>query len=112
MNPAAEDPGEGRRDFRKMLGKGLGKAGLSSAFGVQVFDDTNKKRRYLFVFTRGGSPPNRAAFGLLMGQTVADREWGKVTVWTILDGADLANESKAEGTKSSIYKKFGNARES
>ena len=47
-----------------------------------------------------------------MGHTVADREWGKVTVWTILDGADLANENKTEGTKSSIYKKFGNARES
>jgi predicted peroxiredoxin len=82
----------------------MGIAALSSALGAQAFANIDKKGRHALVITRGGSPPNRAAFGLLTGQTVADREWGKVYVWIILDGADLVNKNKTQGTKSSIYK--------
>ena len=90
----------------------MGIAALSSVLGAEAFANIDKKGRHALVITCGGSPPNRAAFGLLMGQTVADREWGKVTVWTILDSTDLVNKNKTEETKFSIYKKFGNARES
>ena len=66
----------------------------------------------MFVITRGGSDPNWAISGLLMAQTVAEKEWGKVYVWMTLDGADLVNKNQREGIKSPIDEKFGNALES
>jgi hypothetical protein len=102
------ETGEGanKRDFLKVLGAGLGVAGLSSMMGGQSFAEEDKKGKYVIVVTHGGDDPNRAIFGLLMAQTVADKGWGKVHVWMTLDGADLANKKKTERIESPIYKKF------
>ena len=107
----AGDEGANKRDFLKALGAGLGFAGLTSVMGGPSLADAQTKGKYVFVITHGGDDPNRAILGLLMAQTVADKEWGKVHVWTTLDGADLANKKKAERIDSPIYKKFGNALE-
>jgi hypothetical protein len=106
-----EGEGTNKRDFLKVLGAGLGIAGLSAMMGGQSFADVEKKGKYVIVITRGGNDPNRAIFGLLMAQTVADKAWGKVHVWMTLDGADLVNKKKTERIESPIYKKFGNALE-
>ena len=105
------EDGEGtnKRDFLKVLGAGFGIAGLSSMMGGQSFAQEDKKGKYVIVITHGGNDPNRAIFGLLMAQTVADKGWGKVHVWMTLDGADLVNKKKTERIDSPIYKKFGNA---
>ena len=102
------EDGEGanKRDFLKVLGAGLGVAGLSSMMGGQSFAEEDKKGKYVIVVTHGGDDPNRAVFGLLMAQTVADKGWGKVHVWMTLDGADLADKKKTERIESPIYKKF------
>jgi len=79
--------------------------------GAQAFADIDKKGKYVFVITPGGNDPNRAIFGLLMAQAIAEKGGGKVYIWMTLDGADLVNKNKTEGIKSPIYKKFGNALE-
>jgi predicted peroxiredoxin len=103
--------GASKRDLLKVLGAGLGIAGLTSMMGGQSFADVEKKGKYVIVITHGGDDPNRAIFGLLMAQVVADKGWGKVHVWMTLDGADLVNTKKTERIESPIYKKFGNALE-
>jgi len=60
-----------------VLGAGLGIAGLRSVMGTQAFADIDKKGKYVFVITPGGNDPNRAIFGLLMAQTVAEKGWGE-----------------------------------
>ncbi len=106
-----KNEGTNKRDFLKVLGAGLGMAGISSLMGAQAFADIEKKGKYVFVITHGGNNPNRAIFGLLMAQIVAEKEWGKVFVWMTLEGADLVNKKKTERIDSPIYKKFGNALE-
>jgi hypothetical protein len=66
------EDGEGanKRDFLKVLGAGLGIAGLSSMMGGQSFAQEDKKGKYVIVITHGGNYPNRAIFGLLMAQYV------------------------------------------
>jgi uncharacterized protein (DUF1501 family) len=66
------EDGEGanKRDFLKVLGAGLGIAGLSSMMGGQSFAQEDKKGKYVIVITHGGNDPNRAIFGLLMAQYV------------------------------------------
>jgi predicted peroxiredoxin len=105
--------GEGtdKREFLKVLGTGLGIAGLSSMMGVPSLAQAEKKEKYVIVITHGGNDPNRAIFGLLMAQTVVDKGWGKVHVWITLEGADLCNKKKTERIESPIDKKFGNALE-
>jgi predicted peroxiredoxin len=105
------EEGTNKRDFLKVLGAGLGIAGVSSMMGAQAFAQVEKKGKYVFVITHGGDDPNRAIFGLLMAQTVADKDWGKVYVWMTLGGADLVNKKKTDRIDSPIYKKFGNAAE-
>ncbi len=105
------EEGTNKRDFLKVLGAGLGVAGISSMMGAQAFAQVEKKGKYVFVITHGGNDPNRAIFGLLMAQTVADKDWGKVYVWMTLNGADLVNKKKTDRIDSPIYKKFGNAAE-
>ncbi len=70
------EDGEGanKRDFLKALGAGLGIAGLGSMMGVQSFAEAEKKGKYVIVITHGGDDPNRAIFGLLMAQVVADKD--------------------------------------
>ena len=79
--------------------------------GAQAFADIDKKGKYVFVITPGGNDPNRAIFGLLMAQAIAEKGGGKVYIWMTLDGADLVNKNKTERIKSPIYKKFENALE-
>ena len=106
----AEVQGElDKRDFLKALGTGLGIVGLGSLMAGQSFAEVEKKGKYVFAITHGGDDPNRAIFGLLMAQTVAEKGWGRVYVWMTLDGADLVNKKKTERIESPIYKKFGNA---
>ena len=100
-----------KRDFLKALGAGIGIAGITSMMGGQAFADVEKKGKYVIVITNGGNNPNRAIFGLLMAEVVADKGWGKVYVWMTLGGADLVNKKKTERIDSPIYKKFGNAAE-
>jgi len=108
----AEVQGElDKRDFLKALGTGLGIVGLGSLMAGQSFAEVEKKGKYVFAITHGGDDPNRAIFGLLMAQTVAEKGWGRVYVWMTLDGADLCNKKKTERIDSPIYKKFGNALE-
>jgi predicted peroxiredoxin len=110
--PLESEEGTGKRDFLKVMGAGLGIAGVGSMMGAQAFAaDIEKKGKYVIVISHGGNDPNRAIFGLLMAQTVAEKEWGKVNVWMTLDGADLANKKKTARIESPIYKKFGNADE-
>ncbi len=103
-----ESEGTNKRDFLKVLGAGIGVAGLGSMTGGQSLAE-EKKGKYIIVITYGGNDPNRAILGLLLAQTVTDKGWGKVHVWVTLDGADLVNKKKAEKIESPIYKKFGNA---
>jgi predicted peroxiredoxin len=106
------EEGTSKRDFLKVMGAGLGIAGVGSMMGAQALAaDIEKKGKYVIVITHGGNDPNRAIFGLLMAQTVADKNWGKVYVWMTFDGADLVNKKKTERIASPIYKKFGNAAE-
>ena len=104
-----EGEGTNKRDFLKVLGAGLGLAGITSALGGRAFARGDKKGKYIIVITHGGNDPNRAIFGLLMAETAADKGWGQVHVWMTLDGADLANKKKTDRIDSPIYKKFGNA---
>lgn len=107
---AEDGEGTNKRDFLKILGAGLGIAGLGSMIGGQSFAE-EKKEKYVVVITSGGNNPNRAILGLLLAQTVADKGWGKVYVWMTLEGADLVHKKRTEKIDSPIYKKFGNALE-
>ena len=73
------EDGEGasKRDFLKVLGAGIGIAGLGSMMGGQSFAQDDKKGKYVIVITHGGNDPNRAILGLLLAQTVADKGWGE-----------------------------------
>lgn len=100
-----------RSDFLKVLGAGLGAAGVGSLLGGQAFADVEKKGKYVIVITHGGDDPNRAIFALLMAQVVAKKGWGQLHVWMTLAGADLAHVDKTARVESPIFKKFGNALE-
>lgn len=100
-----------RKDFLKGIGTGLGAAGLVSMMGGTAFGADEKSDNYIVVITHGGSDPNRAILGLLSAVTALDKGFGKVHVWMTLDGADLANKSKASRIESPIFKKFGSAEE-
>ena len=89
-----ESEGTNKRDFLKVLGAGIGVAGLGSMMGGQSLAE--EKGKYVIVITHGGNDPNRAILGLLLAQTVADKGWGKAHVWVTLDGADLVNKKKAD----------------
>ena len=78
--------------------------------GAAQADDA-KGTRYIVVITHGGNDPNRAILGLLCALTALDKGFGSVHVWMTLDGADLANKTKAGRVESPIFKKFGNAEE-
>jgi len=106
-----ESEGASKRDFLKVLGAGLGIAGLGSMMGGQSLAQEDKKGNYVIVITHGGNDPNRAILGLLLAQTVADNGWGKVHVWMTPEGADLVHAKRAERIESPIYKKFGNTLE-
>jgi len=41
----------------------------------------------------------------------ADKRWGSVHAWMTLEGADLADKSKADRIESPVFKKCGNALE-
>jgi predicted peroxiredoxin len=107
------EEGMDRAEFLKTVGlAGLGMAGLSAlAGGTPALADAEKKGKYVFVISHGGNDPNRAVFGLLMAATVAEKGWGSVHVWTVLEGAELAHKEKLPKIESPIYKKFGTARE-
>lgn len=111
-SPLADDCAVSRGDFLKTLGMGIGAAGLAGLMGGQAMAvEGEKKGKYVVVATSGGNDPNRAILALLMAVTAQDKGWGEVHVWMTLDGADLANKSKAERIDSPIFKKFGNAAE-
>jgi hypothetical protein len=97
-----EGEGANKRNFLKVLGAGLGIAGLGSMMGGQSFAEEEKKGKYVIVITHGGDNPNRAMFGHLMAQTVAEKDRER------FDGADPANKKKTERIESPIYKKFWN----
>jgi predicted peroxiredoxin len=103
--------GMSRQDFLKGMGLGLGAAGMVSLAGTPSFAADEKKDRYIVAITHGGSDPNRAILGLLCAFTAIDKGFGAVHVWLTLDGADLANKTKAFRIESPIFKKFGNAQE-
>jgi len=100
-----------RQDFLKGIGLGLGAAGMVSLAGGQAFAAEEKTDRYLVAITHGGNDPNRAILALLCAFTAIDKGFGAVHVWMTLDGADLANKTKAARIESPIFKKFGNAEE-
>ena len=52
-----------KRDFLKVIGAGLGVAGLSSIMGAQTFADVDKNGKYVILITHGGNDPNRVKFG-------------------------------------------------
>ena len=112
MNDASgNDAGMSRGDFLKGIGLGLGAAGMASLAGGQALAAEEKTDRYVVAITNGGSDPNRAILGLLCAFTALDKGYGAVHVWMTLDGADLANKTKASRIESPIFKKFGNAEE-
>ena len=100
-----------RNEFLKMVGMGLGAAGLASMMGGVAMAEEGKGSRYIVVVTHGGDDPNRAILGLLCALTALDKGFGSVHVWMTLDGADLANKTKAGRIESPIFKKFGTAEE-
>lgn len=104
------DKGISRQDFLKGIGLGLGAAGIASMTGGQALA-AEQTERYVVAITHGGNDPNRAILGLLCALTALDKGFGSVHVWMTLDGADLANKTKAARIESPIFKKFGNAEE-
>jgi predicted peroxiredoxin len=105
------EEGINRQDFLKKVGMGLGAAGLASMMGGVALAEEGKGNRYIVVVTHGGNDPNRAILGLLCAWTALDKGFGSVHVWMTLDGADLANKTKAGRVESPIFKKFGTAEE-
>lgn len=102
---------KGKRDFIKTVGAGLGIAGLASLMGGQAVAADEGKQRYIVVATYGGNDPNRAILALLAAFTALDKGFGAVHLWMTLDGADMANKTKAGKIVSPIYKSFGTAEE-
>jgi predicted peroxiredoxin len=103
------EKGMSRQDFIKGMGLGLGAAGLASLTATPALAAEAGGDRYVVAITHGGNDPNRAILGLLCAFTALDKGFGSVHVWMTLDGADLANKSKAGRIDSPIFKKFGNA---
>ena len=101
----------GKRDFMKALGAGLGMAGMAALMGSQAMAADETKQRYIVVATNGGNDPNRAILALLAAFTALDKGFGSVHVWLTIDGADMANKTKAGKIVSPIYKSFGTAEE-
>ena len=110
-NETQTEQGINRHDFLKKVGMGLGAAGLVSMMGGAALAEESKGNRYIVVITHGGDDPNRAILALLCAWTAVDKGFGSVHIWMTLDGADLANKTKAGRIDSPIYKKFGNAEE-
>ena len=108
---SGSDQGISRQNFLKGIGLGLGAAGMVSLAGGQTLAAQEKTERYIVAITHGGNDPNRAILGLLCAFTALDKGFGAVQVWMTLDGADLANKTKAARIESPIFKKFGNAEE-
>ena len=106
-----DDVGISRHDFIKGIGMGLGAAGLASIVGGPAMAEEAKGQRYVVVITHGGNDPNRAILALLCAWTALDKGFGAVHVWMTLEGAELANKTKAGRIESPIFKKFGNAEE-
>jgi predicted peroxiredoxin len=112
MSDANEnEKGISRQDFMRGIGLGLGAAGLASLTGTPALAAEAAGDRYVVAITHGGNDPNRAILGLLCAFTALDKGFGSVHVWMTLDGADLANKTKAGRIDSPIFKKFGNAEE-
>jgi predicted peroxiredoxin len=102
---------QGKRDFMKTIGAGLGAAGLATLMGGQAMAADEAKQRYIVVATHGGNDPNRAILALLTAVTALDKGFGSVHVWLTIDGADMANKAKVGKIISPIYKSFGTAEE-
>lgn len=100
-----------RQDFLKGLSTGIGGAALVGMLGGNVHAAEEKSERYIVAITHGGNDPNRAILALLCAVTALEKGFGSVHVWLTLDGADLANKTKASRIESPIFKKFGNAEE-
>lgn len=98
-----------RGDFLKNIGVGIGAAGLASVMGANAVAAEANKGKYVVVVTHGGNDPNRAVLALILAAAAQDKGWGEVHVWMTLEGADLANKTKAPRIDSPIFKKFGNA---
>lgn len=111
QNDKHAESGVSRQDFLKGIGLGLGAVGLTGMMGGIATAAEGKTDRYIVAVTNGGSDPNRAILGLLCAFTALDRGFGSVHIWMTLDGADLANKTKAARIESPIFKKFGNAEE-
>jgi predicted peroxiredoxin len=102
---------QGKRDFMKTVGAGIGMAGLATLMGGQALAADDGKQRYIVVATNGGNDPNRAILALLAAFTALDKGFGPVHVWLTLEGADMANKTKVGKILSPIYKSFGTAEE-
>jgi predicted peroxiredoxin len=102
---------QGKRDFMKTVGAGLGMAGMATLMGGQALAADDGKQRYIVVATNGGNDPNRAILALLAAFTALDKGFGPVHVWLTLEGADMANKTKVGKILSPIYKSFGTAEE-
>jgi predicted peroxiredoxin len=102
---------QGKRDFMKTLGAGIGMAGMATLMGGQALAADDGKQRYIVVATNGGNDPNRAILALLAAFTALDKGFGPVHVWLTLEGADMANKTKVGKILSPIYKSFGTAEE-
>jgi predicted peroxiredoxin len=102
---------QGKRDFMKTVGAGLGMAGLATLMGRPAMAADEAKQRYIVVATNGGNDPNRAILALLAAFTALDKGFGAVHVWLTLEGADMAHKTKAGKIISPIYKSFGTAEE-
>jgi predicted peroxiredoxin len=102
---------QGKRDFIKTVGAGLGMAGLATLMGGQALAADEGKQRYIVVATHGGNDPNRAILALLTALTALDKGFGSVHVWLTIDGADMAHKTKVGKIISPIYKSFGTAEE-
>lgn len=111
MDYEKEIQGMTRNQFIKGVGMAVGAAGVAGMLGGIAHAADEKADRYLVVVTHGGNSPNRAILGLLCALTALEKGFGSVHVWMTLEGAELANKSKASRIESPIFKKFGNADE-
>jgi len=96
-----------RQEFLRLAGTGLGALGVASLFGAPAFAGGQKGASHIVAITHGGTVPNRAVLGLLTAGKLLENGAGKVHVWLVLEGAELANRNKAARIESPIFKKFG-----